>query len=145
MTEQQKDLLVKDLCARLRYGVKVKIYDKEILNYGEGEIGIIDGKEVSEDDYFTIKAKTDRWIISIDEFKPYLRPMSNMTEEERNEWTSLMRKEHREAYPNSAIDTSYYEYFPTPESFDYLIENMFDYRGLIPKGLALEAQEGMYK
>ena len=71
--------------------------------------------------------------------------MSSMTEEERKEWFSLMRKEYREQYPYSAVNTSYYEYFPTIESFDYLNSNHFDYRGLIPKDLALEATEGMYE
>ena len=145
MTQEDKELLIKDLCARLQYGVKAhyKYYD------------FVGGTEqlVSEDDAIITGVNTtlgnpiqvDGYYVEVEYVKPYLRPMSNMAEEERNEWTSLMRKEYREAYPNSAIDTSYYEYFPTPESFDYLIENMFDYRGLIPKGLALEAPEGMYK
>jgi len=62
---------------------------------------------------------------------PFLRPMSSMTEEEENKYNSL------NAYEGGI--------FPhTEEAFDWLNAHHFDYRGLIDKGLALEASEGMY-
>ena len=132
MIQEDKELLLKDLCARLTYGVKVKIYNEALLNYGEGEIGIIDGKEVSEDDHFTINTKTDRWIISINEFKPYLRPMTCMTDEEKAdiEWY----------YRNSQVDKK-----DISNCIDYFNSHHLDYHNLIPMGLALEAKEGMYE
>lgn len=152
MTKENRELLLKEIGARLQYGVKIL---HETWNYEwDQELSLlcrvtgIDEKFVYYkviDEQTGEEYKDDKTVVSLFDDKLFLRPMSSMTEEERNKWTSLMRKEYREAYPNSAIDTSYYEYFPTPESFDYLIENMFDYRGLIPKGLALEAREGMYK
>ena len=136
MTQEEKDLLLKDLCAKLPYGVKVQVYYEDIAGSGFFDETVW---SIDNDEPFHVN---DRWIENI---KPYLRPMSSMTEEEDKEWHSLMRKEYREQYPNSAVDTSYYEYFPTIESFDYLYSRHLDFRGLIPMNLALEAPEGMYK
>ena len=63
--------------------------------------------------------------------KPYLRPMSSMTEEEENKYNSLNGYE-KGIFPH------------TEEAFDWLNAHHFDYRGLIEKGLALEAPEDMY-
>ena len=68
----------------------------------------------------------------LSEVKPYLRPMSSMTEEEKAEYHSL-------------CDSYYGIYFDTVDSIDWLNAHHFDYRGLIEKGLAIEAPEGMYK
>ena len=71
------------------------------------------------------------------EFKPYYRAMSSMTEEEKNEYLNTFKK--------SIIGTDEEDgRVWTVDSIDYLNKKMFDYRGLIPKGLALEAPEGMY-
>ena len=64
---------------------------------------------------------------TIDEFKPYLRQLGSMTDEELYEWTHTW-----------IMDT-------TAEKYDWLNAHHFDYRGLIEKGLALQAPEGMYK
>ena len=87
MTQEEKQLLLIDLCARLPYGVKVKIFDESILmEESNNEKGTLYGKESMSDDCFVIKCKSnDSWIISCEDFKPYLRPMSSMTEEEKEE------------------------------------------------------------
>lgn len=136
MTQEDKDLLLKDLCARLPYGTKVKYplddepytllsinWNKEIVVIGF----MMDGM------YVTSKQK-------LVDIKPYLRPMSSMTEEEKKEYQSLceIHTDH------DADDNVTYYYFDTIESFDWLNKKMFDYRGLIEKGLAIEAPEGMY-
>lgn len=136
MTEQEKHLFLIDLCARLPYGVRVKIFDESILLVGNNEKGILDGKENMSDDCFVIKCKNDSWIISCDDFKPYLRPMSNMTEDEKE----LMK--------GSVICFNEFEGNSTlfdEIGLDWLLAHHFDFRGLIEKGLALEAPEGMYK
>ena len=79
----------------------------------------------------------------IENIKPYLRPMSSMTEEERTEFDTKFHictklSEHYFAYAKPIIEI--YQ-----ESIDWLNKHHFDYRGLIEKGLALEAPEGMYK
>lgn len=115
MTQEQKDLLLKDLCARLPYGVKVQYED------GIFTIDYISGM------YEEIKLNTpDRYTIDVLEVKPYLFPLSSMTEEQEKEYNDL----------------NCYELglFPHVEAaLDYLIENHFDYRGLIDDGLALDA------
>ena len=145
MTQEEKQLLFKDLCARLPYGVKVKVFDESILLESKNnENGILDGKEIMSDDCFVIKCKNDSWIISCEDFKPYLRPMSSMTDEEIKYKLSNFFK-----IINTNIEGVGYK--PTLNTFnaikfiDWLNTNHFDYHGLIEKGMALEAPEGMYK
>ena len=123
MTREDKQLLHKDLCSRLPYGVRVKISDEDILLY-DSEKGTLDGKETMNDDNFVIKCDRDSWIISCDDFKPYLRPMSSMTEEEKKESGELYKK-----------NTGMWD------DLDWLNAHHFDYRGLIDKGLAIAVTE----
>ena len=150
MTKEDKQLLLIDLCARLPYGVRVKIFDESILLYEHNENGTLDGKEIMSDDCFVIKGKNDSWIISCEDFKPYLRPMSSMTDEEREEWADLFNLELDKLNEiddkNKAEELAPYYFGKSHQvSIDWLNKNMFDYRGLIPMGLALEAKEGIYK
>jgi hypothetical protein len=87
------------------------------------------------------------WYKYIDEFvpihciKPYLRPMSSMTEEEKKEYRKVCELD-TEILTNHPMNG---EPFPALyNSQDWLDKNMFDYRGLIPLGLALEAPKDMY-
>ena len=123
MTQEEKQILLKDLCSRLPYGVRVKISDEDILLY-DSEKGTLDGKETMSDDNFVIKCDRDSWIISCDDFKPYLRPMSSMTEEEKKESGELYKK-----------NTGMWD------DLDWLNAHYFDYRGLIDKGLAIAVTE----
>jgi hypothetical protein len=114
MTQTKKDLLLKDLCARLPYGVKITVNDRvETL---EG-ISVLD-TTVEYDSFLSS---------DIEEVKPYLFPMSSMTEEQKEEWKSLLI---REAFGTS--DNVF-----TPQ--DFYNKNHIDYRGLIPMGLAEDA------
>ena len=125
MTQEEKDLLLKDLCARLPYGVKV--LDNSRKNYGVSKlinIGV-DGSmlidnEIKDIQYYPI----------IDETKPYLRLLSSMTEEESKEYTEIC--------------TNRAPYMPGG-TVDFFNAHHFDYHGLIEKGIALEASENMYK
>ena len=129
MTQKEKQLLLKDLCARLPYGVIchyncVAEYDMMVIQKANcankldgiipfnGQIGYMVGGD-------KVNALSG-------DIKPYLRPMSSMTEDEEDEL-------------NSARMGNY------GEDADWLNAHHFDYRGLIPMGLALEAPEGMYK
>ena len=79
------------------------------------------------------------------EVKPYLRPMSSMTEEEYNEWFNTYNiAEKSELERNGYEDYISANIAGDTAKYDWLNKNMFDYRGLIPMGLALEAPEGMY-
>ncbi len=117
MTQEEKQLLIKDLCARIPYRVIVELtkYKKACLLCG------IDG----EDLYLNIDS--DPFSLGDFDIKPYLRPLSSMTEEE-------------EIYYNTIYTTlKFYE------KEDWLNAHHFDYRGLIPIEVALEAKEGTYK
>jgi len=117
-------ILLRDLTARLSYGVKgIITYDKSNTIFTvEGIDNNVLHLSDAEDCY-------------VEDFKPYLRPMSSMTEEEIFEQKSRMR--HEGYFVNPL-------YFHTIEEFDYLNSIHVDYRGLIERGLALEASEGMY-
>lgn len=121
MTKEEKQLLIIDLCTRLPYGVFVE-YD-----YGDGvkRVTKFHGNYL----YLMMLGKL-QW----KDFKPYLRPMSSMTEDEREEYRKLGGvMSHDSEHDTWAICAF------TPEAYDWLNKKQFDYRGLIPKGLALEA------
>ena len=135
MTQEEKQLLLKDLCARLPYRVICDMWfegnepDKitEVLKCG----GLM--RLMNSEFNFMVK--------------PYLRPMSSMTEEEKDELYTAMDwygeiDESGNVYTKGqekVYRETFYEYT------DWLNAHHFDYRGLIEKGLALEAPEGMYK
>ena len=132
MTTEDKQILLQDLCARLPYGVKVTngIYT------------------------ITLKVRIDTapatlaQFVNSDDLKYYLRPMESMTDEECNEYQELYDYEER-SY-NQGCD--FYDEWKVEindeerlfKITDWLNAHHFDYRGMIEKGLALEAPEGMY-
>ena len=125
MTENEKQLLLKDLCARLPYGVRIRI-ETITGSYARVEFTL----SLETFNRLKMGIQEDRYSI-----KPYLRPMSSMTKEEKEKWFDAIH---------------YYDKTGNPclthmDSYDWLNEHHFDYRGLIPMGLALEAPEGMYK
>ena len=125
MTQEDKDLLLKDLCARLPYGV--------ICNdsrHGGSRITEIDVADK------TVYCYDFDEYAELDKIKPYLRPMSSMTKAEVLEYISLKES-------IIAIDDMTY-FFETYESIDWLNSHHLDYRGLIEKGIALVAPKGMY-
>ena len=131
MTQEEKQILLKDLCARLPYKVKGVYARTDIKNMSICEITTHLYGELEES--FNGKEKY--------EFIPYLRPMSSMTEEEKYTYRHMLG-----ATLNSEGESIMYVYvedFPTV--IDWLNAHHFDYRGLIEKGLALEAPEDMYK
>lgn len=132
MTQEQKKLVLKDLCARLPY--RVKVYGN--YRYDNGE-KIVDDKKVEVLDL----SKLD-WFLNGIEIKPYLRPMLSMTEEEYNKYELTF--DNVVVYSGHNNNNIHSEHRPTYETFDYLDSIHVDYRDLIPKGLALEAPEGMY-
>lgn len=128
MTQEEKELLLKDLCTRSPYLVKgVLSYDKD------KEIFTIKGYDIEREVLYLSNSEG----CHIDDFKPYLRPMSSMTEEEKSTYLSYCECDDGD-YTGEIL------YFDTIESFDYLNQIHIDYRNLIPRGLALEASKDMY-
>lgn len=132
MTQEDKQLLLRDLCARLPYGVKANYRDNTLtLDYTI----FADNKSIAFGKYPMIYSLDD-----VECIKPYLRPMSSMTEEERNEYTDIKKGEC-----NGCVLTGKGD--PDTEFLlvDWLNVHHFDYRGLIGNGLALEAPKEMYR
>ena len=122
MAQKDKELLLKDLCGRLPYGVKCATVA------GSPARKLI---QIATDRSFVVYLSNDEYIPSgypIDEVKPYLRPMSSMTQEEKKEYADLVYCVKYAADIKIAIN----------EIVDWLNEHHFDYRGLIEKGLAIE-------
>lgn len=124
MTQADKQLLLVDLCARLPYGIICQMEDAFIINDSPFYNYILSERHI---DLF--RNHKDFFI------KPYLRPLSSMTEEEKVKYCYLQDK---------FLLSSQYPVTDGYALFDWLDKKMFDYRELIPKGLANKALEGMY-
>lgn len=114
MTQEQEELLLKDLCARLPYGV--------ILNCCEivsEPLTRISYKGLVNDDY------------DIDEVKPYLFPLSSMTEEQKEEYVKLQQRVIYNGRGLVNLDVMKY--------VDWCYKHHIDINDLIPKGLAIDA------
>lgn len=116
MTQEEKDLLLRDLCARLPYGVKVNTIQGDFTLLGL----------INERVFTTCETEGCHNDFPIECVKPYLFPLSSMTEEQEKEYNDLNCYELG-CFPHSE------------EALDYLTKNHFDYRHLIEKGLAIDA------
>lgn len=129
MKQEDKELLLKDLCARLPYHPTIHIYNVTW-----------EGCRIGEFDNTMWFHHVEAFLCDRIEIKPYLRPLSSMTDEERDEFRTvggvMSHNVQNDTWAISAF---------APEAYDWLNEHHFDYRGLIEKGLALEAPLGMYR
>ena len=117
MTQENKDLLLKDLCSRLPYWVKIE------LTWWVMDEGTYVNVTLEPEHIEQLLNNEDR----ITEIKPYLFPLSSMTEEQKKEYQYITER--------WMYDSSY----SISDSIDWLNKNHFDYRGLIPMGLAIDA------
>lgn len=146
MTQEEKQLLFQDLCARLPYGVKGLAYVfGEPCNINTNINGVINKSIVTDyESYMLELIKLSSEDITI---KPYLRQMSSMTEEEKEEMHNLLSHEGTAIYKNDgiALPINHYGGFVPYEFMNriiqYLLKNHFDFMGLIPKGLAIEVTD----
>ena len=127
ITQKDRELLFKDLSARLPYYVRVKVWLKD----GTTEEGVLDLEhnyaDVLLDAFYYNKIK---------DIKPYLRPMSSMTEEEKEDYKDLLY------CVKYGVDTAtYITLFAVNMLTDWFNAHHFDYRGLIKKGLAIAVNE----
>lgn len=123
MTQEQKELLLKELCARLPYGVMCQVDD--------GAAGLNDGKLVEIDiSKELVRFDADyHWDAYIDDIKPYLFPLSSMTDEQEEELIKLIN--------TGQNDNN--EFMRSLCRIDFYHKHHFDYRGLIRMGLANDA------
>ena len=119
MTQDEKKLLLRDLCARLPYGVKGIVSRSDHNNRKCEFVATIDGKL-----YDRFAVFQESWYDNIT-IKPYLFPLSSMTKEQNLEYLRTCLG------GNAGV--------PTLASFEWCDKNHFDYRGLIPMGIAMDA------
>lgn len=120
MTQEEKQLLLKDLCARLPYGVKFQGEDSNVYTLDAAN-------------YFALQVQD---VV----FKPYLRPMSSMTPEEKNTFEFFVVCNTSDTL-DSISWTNIQDLSIVRDSsdfIDWLNSHHFDYRGLIEKELAIE-------
>ena len=143
MTQEDKQLLLKDLSARWLYGTIISVTDGTIKFNAYIESVSYKNIQVSPVSDSNFTAYT---FYKISEIKPYLRPMSSMTEEEKWEIYDWLVETDIDWFDFSKLrlDEILISFDSSWLLVDWLNKKMFDYRGLIPKGLALEAPEGMY-
>ena len=138
MTTEEKELLLKDLSARLPYGVKML---HEGWNYEwDDELSTVERVVGIDDKFIYTKVidthngeeyRDDKWPIDTFDDKLFLRPMSSMTEEEKDDFVKFFTTE----------GILIQEPYELTELIDWLNKGMFDYRGLIEKGLAISVTE----
>lgn len=152
MTQEEEQLLLKGICENFPYGLWVKetLYSDSATIYPPDKYPTEKSKACKvmsvHGNCVTLHVSPLGWkpeVMELRHIKPYLRPMSSMTEEEEDEYDSMFSNARR-IYCNC-------EYYDTvqeddiPDFIDWLNDHHFDYRGLIEKGLALEAPEKMYE
>ena len=155
MTQEEKNLLLQDLCARLPY--KVIVETRYNLYEGYGKEAHIVGEKI-RDGLLIGMGDRENLIISFEDYnwesfspesiKPYLRPLSTMTEEEKKEVSILLNYEFYidDDCALVAEDDRHRIRLDLMQVYiDWLNAHYFDFYGLISMGLAIEAPKGMYK
>lgn len=163
MDKESKELLLKDLCARLPYGVKGRVYaeatngeydiDGDLIFFDSPFDVILDDINISTEEIHVIaignedtvdfieEQQIDGKPYTIDEFKPYLRPMSELKDEELLQF-GIAKKCFDDVREMKG------EYYVPSDNVidwvDYLNSHFYDYSGLIEQHLSIQASEGMY-
>ena len=142
MTEEEKhNLLRKDLCARFPYYVKLKV------KYEDGPWMLFVMHQSEK--VYVIGTKGYPIEVKLTDCQPYLRPMSSMTDGEKRELEHIseeyfgkaLDKQFQESLSSNINEGEVLEYIASSVIVDWLNKNHFDYRGLIEKGLAIDATE----
>ena len=130
MTQNEKDILLKDLCGRLPYGVNMA------TSYGTGVLTSIRINDSIEKLGINIDSSFIRRF-SVDDVKPYLFPLSSMTEEQKEELNNIFDLDVEIAIAH--IKKGIPNLFTGLNRLNWFIKNHFDIYGLIPMGLANDA------
>lgn len=147
MIEKEKDLLIKDLCSRMPHGVKVQCGDY-LFTFDKDHMGI----GMSYKDFNGNPLESPKIFLSGcyygEDIKPYLRPLSDMTKEELFEVQEILGKNEVEIDDGflRIVDSKRktFTYLEILALIDWFYKKHFDIYGLIPKGLAIKAPDGMY-
>ena len=137
MKQENKELLFKDLCARLPYGVK---FLRESWNFEwDQELSVIEVLEDIDKDGYINNTK----VYNVEDIKPYLFPISSMTREQLFEVQEMLGKNEIEIEDGFLhivdSDRNVITYLEILALLEWFYKNHFDVYGLIPMGLALDA------
>lgn len=138
MEQKDKELLLKDLCARLPYEVKCNVGEKIPYTLCRIEIDNVNGHLL---DFIETKDGLDMQVY-LSEVKPYLFPLSSMTKEQEEKYGKCYDIDLKNSAKNlkDRLDgKDVIDGHPMYNHIDWLNNNHFDYRGLIEKGLAIDA------
>ena len=138
MTQEDKELLLKDLCVRLPYGVKVAFFNEDLTYHSKPKT--LTGIECINNLNYSSLEDEDGNTTIVEFVKPYLYPLSSMTKEQILAFWKIEFKD------NGGFENDWdFPLYPPKvgnhfiiEALDWLNRNHFDYRGLIPKGLAID-------
>ena len=140
MTQENKELLLKDLCARLPYGVKIYINDTDVDIEKVGVLSMVDNDAVI---VFTCDDSNTYNYVTIHEVKPYLFPLSSMTKEQLFDVQEILGKNEIEIEDGFLrildSDRNTISYLEILAVLEWFYKNHFDINGLIEKGLAIDA------
>lgn len=131
MTRNEKDILLKDLSARLPYGVKGRVSSRDCNNRECEFVATIGGKL-----YDRFAVAQELWFDNVT-IKPYLFPFSSMTEEQKKELDDITNLDIEIAISHIKNDTP--NYVTSLNRLNWLLKNHFDIYDLIPIGLAEDA------
>lgn len=149
MKQEDKNLLLQDLCGRIPYGVKMN----HIADIENNPITLVGVAKTM----ITLESSTGYGTSDIEDYIPYLFPLSSMTEEQKKEFKEISKCEYKirnyggfdsegvylieigsYEYEHD-INTAFEEFYFNHEIINWLNKNHFDYRGLIEKELAIDA------
>ena len=142
MTEKEKDLFIKDLCARLNTNLVCSIYrvDDQGVGYRDEILYGYYNNNTGYEFYFGEDCGIS--VDNVSKIKPYLLPMSSMTDKDLVEFLQIkgMNLNSDELKTFRRGTTAIVSTLPSySRHIDWLNKNHFDYRGLIEKGLAIDA------
>lgn len=149
MTKEEKGLLLEDICRRLPYKVKFNVLDPLLGNITVIPYTVIDLRDFR----CYIEGSKNEQLYSIEQIKPYLRPLSSITEREKKDLLKRLFKERsnlflidNEGIIESIDNTVWATFYPRNIKIyvDFMNSHHIDYNDLIKKGLALKAPKGIY-
>lgn len=146
MTQEEKQLLLVDLCARLPYGICANLPNHHLVShkYYIHECNVKNGWTTG---ILNCAGREGYYSAEIEDIQPYLRPLSSMTEEESAELSNIISEWFdKELFylteePFLEYALSRINYTISPLLFDWLNAHHFDFRNLLAKGLAIEVTE----